>query len=51
MNKFFNGSKSVKMTALGVLFTVVFLIFGTACILTNTEKCIAGSNEDKYWAS
>ena len=51
MNNLFKGSKSVKMTALGVLFTVVFLIFGVFCILTNTEKCIAGSNEDKYFTN
>ena len=51
MKKLLNGNKTVKMTSLGVLFTAVFLVFGIVCILTNTEKCIAGSNEDKYFTN
>jgi hypothetical protein len=51
MSNLLKGNKSVKMTALGALFAVIFLIFGTACILTNTEKCIADTNEDKYFTN
>ena len=51
MKNLMNGTKTVKRTALGVLFAVVFSIFGIFCILTNTEKCIAGSNEDKYFTN
>lgn len=51
MKNFINEKKTAKMTALGVLFAVIFMIFGTICILTNTEKCIAGSNEDKYFTN
>ncbi len=51
MEKIFGANKTIKMTALGILFAVVFAVFGIGCILTNTEKCIAGSAENKYFTN
>ena len=44
-------NKTKKMASLGVLFAVIFAVFGIGCILTNTEKCVADSNEDKYFTN
>lgn len=51
MKKILEANKTIKMTALGVLFAVIFSGFCIGCILTNTEKCIAGSNENKYFTN
>lgn len=51
MKKILGTDKTIKMTALGILFAVIFSVFGIGCILTNTEKCVAGANESKYFTN
>lgn len=51
MKKLVINSKTSKMAALGVLFAVIFMAFGIGCIVTNTEKCVADTNENKYFTN
>ena len=40
-----------KMAVLGALFAVLFLVFAIGCIAVNTEKCVADTNENKYFTN
>lgn len=37
-----------KVTALGMFFGIIFIMFVMGAVLTNTEKCIASSSDEKY---
>ena len=53
MGKLFKGNnRTKKMTAMGVLFAVIFAVFTIGCIVSKSQECVASTKpEDKYFTN
>ena len=52
INVFKGNNRTKKMTAMGVLFAVIFAVFTIGCIVSKSQECAASTKpENKYFTN